>query len=86
MDWLDNSVGRCRQKSIDLMRPRHRLGFGPSVAVERRPDAGEGRERPVVVQCEPDSSLATAIASVRPLVSLQHFAANIGDTSAVSYS
>jgi hypothetical protein len=29
MDWLDHRVRRCREKAIDLMRPRHRLDFVP---------------------------------------------------------
>src|SRR6185295_7816112 len=32
---------------------RHRLRLRPAIAVERGPDASEGEQRPVIVECEP---------------------------------
>ena len=45
MDRLDHRVRRCREKTIDLMRPRHRLRLRATITVERRPDASEGEQR-----------------------------------------
>ena len=45
MDRLDHRVRRCREKTIDLMRPRHRLRLRAAITVERRPDASEGKQR-----------------------------------------
>jgi hypothetical protein len=42
MDRLDHGVRRCREKTIDLMRSRHRLRLRAAITVERRPDASEG--------------------------------------------
>ena len=36
------------------MRTRDRLGLCATVALELGPDAGEGRERPIVIEREPD--------------------------------
>jgi hypothetical protein len=33
MDRLDHRVRRCREETIDLMRPRHRLRLGAAIAV-----------------------------------------------------
>jgi hypothetical protein len=42
MDRLDHRVRRCREKTIDLMRPWHWLRLRAAIPVERRPDASEG--------------------------------------------
>ena len=36
------------------MRPWHRLGLRAAITVERRPDAGEGEQRPIIVERKPD--------------------------------
>jgi hypothetical protein len=54
MDRLDDGVRCRRQKAVDLMRPRHRIRLRAAITVERRPDAGEGEQRAVVVEREPD--------------------------------
>jgi len=53
IDQLDNRVRCRRQKTVDLMRPWHRLRLGAAITVEHRPDASEGEQRSVVVECEP---------------------------------
>ena len=57
MDRRDDSVRRCCQEAVDLMRPRHRLGLRAAIPVERRPDARENEQRPVIVECEPNHIL-----------------------------
>src|SRR4051794_23192740 len=54
MDRFDDHVRCRRQESVDEMRAGDWLGLRPSVALELGPDAGEGEERPVVVEREPD--------------------------------
>ena len=53
MDRRKDRVGRRRQEAVDLMRPGYRLGFGATIAVERRPDAGEGKQWPLFAEGEP---------------------------------
>jgi hypothetical protein len=48
---------RCRQKSIDLMRPRYWLRLGAAIPVERRPNASESRQGSIVVKREPHDIL-----------------------------
>ncbi len=57
MDRLDHRVRRCREKTIDLMRPRHRLRLRAAITIERRPDASESEQRAVIVECEPNDIL-----------------------------
>src|SRR6478736_898699 len=54
---FDHRVRRCREETIDLMRSRHRLRLRAAITVERRPDASEGEQRPVLVEGEPDDVL-----------------------------
>jgi hypothetical protein len=53
MDRLDHRVRRCREKTIDLMRPRYRLRLRAAITVERRPDASEAEQGAVIVEREP---------------------------------
>jgi len=39
------------------VRSRHRLRLRAAITIERRPDAGEGEQRPVIVEREPDDIL-----------------------------
>ena len=48
---LDARFRRCREKAVDLMRFRHRLRA--AITIERRPDAREGEQWPVLVWSEP---------------------------------
>ena len=57
MDRLDDGVRRRRQEAIDQMRKWDWPGLGAPVALELGPDAREGRQRPVVVDSEPDHIL-----------------------------
>ncbi|MCP1776034.1 hypothetical protein ABIF65_006797 [Bradyrhizobium japonicum] len=57
MDRLDHRVRRCRQKPVDLMRPRHWLGLRSAITLERRPDAREGEQQTLLIQYEPDHIL-----------------------------
>jgi len=57
MDRRDDGVRRRHQVAVDLMRTRDRLGLGTAVAVKRRPDAGEAKQRPPIVQREPNDVL-----------------------------
>ena len=52
MDRLDHGVRLSRQEPIDVMRPSDRLGLGATAAVERGPDAGEGEQRPILIERE----------------------------------
>lgn len=54
---LNNRIERRGQKSIDLARSRHRLGLRATVTIERRPDASEGEQRPIVVERKPHQIL-----------------------------
>jgi hypothetical protein len=65
VDRLDNSIRRYRQEAVDLMRPRYLLRLGAAIAVERRPDAGEGGEGTIIVEREPDDILFLGL-GVRP--------------------
>ena len=57
VDWFDDCVRRGREKTIDIMRPRHRLRLRAAITVERRPDASEGEQRAIIVEREPDHVL-----------------------------
>ena len=57
MDWLDDRIRRRRQKPINEVRAWDRLGLRAAVALELGPDAGEGRERPGVIEGKPDHVL-----------------------------
>lgn len=57
MDRLDQRVGRCREKPVDLMRPRHRLRLRAAITAERRPYAREGEQQTLLIQYEPDHIL-----------------------------
>ena len=57
VDRLDHRVRRRRQEAVDEMRAGDRLRLGATVALELGPDAGEGDQRPVVIQREPDDVL-----------------------------
>ena len=57
MDRPDDGIRRHSQKPIDQVRAGDWLGLGPAVAFELCPDAGEGRQRSIVVQGEPDDVL-----------------------------
>jgi hypothetical protein len=46
---LDHRIRRGRQEAVNEVRARHRLGLGTTVALEFGPDAGKGRERPIIV-------------------------------------
>jgi hypothetical protein len=48
MYGLDNRIWRGREKTIDEMRPWDWLGLSTSIALEHRPDAGEGKQRAIV--------------------------------------
>jgi hypothetical protein len=52
MDRRDDGIRRRGQKAVDQMWPGDRLGLGATVAPELGPDAGEGRERPITVECK----------------------------------
>jgi hypothetical protein len=52
VDRLDHRVRRCREKTVDLMRPRPRLRLRAAITVERRPDASEGEQGAVLVERE----------------------------------
>jgi len=54
MDRLNDCVRRGCQEAVDEVRPRDRLGLGAAVAFELGPDAGEGEQRPVVIEREPN--------------------------------
>ena len=57
--WIGSTTafGDVVRESVDLMRPRHRLRLRAAITVERRPDASEGEQRSVIVECEPDHVL-----------------------------
>ncbi len=57
MDRLNDRVRCCRQKAVDEMRAGDRLRFGATIALELGPDAGEGEQRPVIIEREPDDVL-----------------------------
>jgi len=53
MDRLHHGVRLGRQEAVDLMRSGDRLRLGPTISVERGPDASEGEQRPIVIEREP---------------------------------
>ena len=57
MDRLNHRVGRCREKPVALMRPRHRLRLRAAITAERRPDASDGEQQTLLIQYEPDRIL-----------------------------
>jgi hypothetical protein len=56
MDRLNYRVRRGRQEAVDQVRAGDRLLLRASVAFELGPDASEGGQRSVVVECEPYTS------------------------------
>jgi hypothetical protein len=61
------------------MRPRHRLGLGAALTVERRPDASEGEQRPVVVEREPHLVLLSLARTDSRVVALYAMQGLLGD-------
>lgn len=53
MDRLDDRVRRCREETVDLMRPRHRLRLGAAITVERRLYPGKGEQGSLIIEREP---------------------------------
>ena len=53
--WIGSTTafGDVVRNPVDLMRPWHRLRLRAAITVEHRPDAREGEQRPVLIQCEP---------------------------------
>lgn len=58
MDRLDLGIRLAGQKAVEQVLTLDRLGFGAARAGPRSPDAGEGRERPLLGQGKPGRGLA----------------------------
>jgi hypothetical protein len=56
VDRLDQRVRRGRQEPVDEVRAGDWLRLGPTVAAEFGPDTGKSKQRPVIVEREPDKS------------------------------
>ena len=53
MDRLDHRIRRRRQEAVDIMRAGDGLGLRAAIAFVPRPNAGEGGERPIIIEGEP---------------------------------
>jgi len=53
MDWFYDRVRCCGQEAVDEVRAGDRLRLRAAIAVERRPDASERKQRTILIQREP---------------------------------
>jgi hypothetical protein len=53
VDGFDDRVGRRRQEAVDKVGAGDGFRLGAAVSAEFGPDAGEGEQRTVVIECEP---------------------------------
>ena len=58
VDRRDDRVGLCRQEAEQLVLAVNGRALRPAHAMPGRPEAGEGEERPILIQREPDRRLA----------------------------
>src|SRR6476660_502488 len=54
MDWFDDRIRGSRQKAVDEVGAGDRFGLGPTVTSELGPDAGERKQRPVLIERKPN--------------------------------